>query len=369
MNFSFVVDYVRQKRPRRGGRFCTTRQFGRSAAVSAAAKLESSHAWEESKAASTNGRCCDRGPAAFTLLELLVVIAIIGILAALLLPVLSRSKQKAQGTYCLNNGKQLMTAMTLYTGDYHDLFPPNPDDGNSIPGHNWCSGKAGVGGNAEFNADLLKDAKRSLLASYLAGNTAVFHCPGDKRTGTYQGADSASLGKTVAAARTFSMNQAVGTICPGYDKGESLPGLGAPGHAGVPTLPVNGPWLNDERTHRRDSTWLTYGKLSTIRAPGPAMLWVLMDEDVKGLNDAAFAFGMEWCSWIDLPGTYHNGGCGFAFADGHSESHRWFYQGQRQGSGGYGQHLITDPADQRDWAWVRERTSANVNGAMPPPRN
>jgi prepilin-type processing-associated H-X9-DG protein len=50
---------------------------------------------------------------------------------------------------------------------------------------------------------------------------------------------------------------------------------------------------------------------------------VLVDEDVHNLNDAAFAFGMEHPQWIDAPGTYHNGGCGFAFADGHSETHRW----------------------------------------------
>ena len=82
---------------------------------------------------------------AFTLIELLVIIAIIAILAALLFPCLSKGKQRAQGVVCLNEGKQLMIAMTLYTSDYHDLFPPNPDDGNSIPGHNWCSGKAGGG--------------------------------------------------------------------------------------------------------------------------------------------------------------------------------------------------------------------------------
>ena len=82
---------------------------------------------------------------AFTLIELLVVIAIIGILAALLLPVFSKGKQKTQGLYCLSNAKQMMTAMTLYVGDNHDLFPPNPDDGNTIPGYNWCSGDAGRG--------------------------------------------------------------------------------------------------------------------------------------------------------------------------------------------------------------------------------
>ena len=125
----------------------------------------------------------------FTLIELLVVIAIIGILAAFLLPVLSRGKQKSQGIYCLNNGKQMMLAMTLYSSDFHDFLPPNPDDGNTIPGHNWCSGKAGHGEQEEFDPEVLRDPTLNLLVSYLGGNVSMFHCPGDRRTGLYQGSD------------------------------------------------------------------------------------------------------------------------------------------------------------------------------------
>jgi len=285
---------------------------------------------------------------AFTLIELLVVIAIIAILAAMLFPVLSRSKQKAQGTLCLNNGKQMMTAIFLYTGENEELFPPNPDDGNIVPGYNWCGGKAGIGGPQEFDDDVLKDPNRSLLFPYLKGDVSVFHCPSDKRWGSFNGHE-------VPAARTFSMNQAVGTIDPTFDQYRT-------GHSGVPNLPVNGPWLNNQYNHRANAPWCTYGKLSSVTQPGPAMLWVLLDEDANGLNDAAFGFGMEQPIWVDAPGTYHDGGCGFAFADGHSEAHHWASPAPKIADN----NPIVEDTDKQDWLWMRARTSADSTGTMPP---
>jgi len=272
---------------------------------------------------------------AFTLIELLVVIAIIAILAAMLLPALSKAKARAQAVECMNNTRQLLIAWKMYSGDNNNVLAPN-EEYPIIPGAAWVTGIMDFTGSANpgnTNTIYLTDPNYARLAPYVR-SAAVYKCPADQST-WLPGLNG------LPRVRSVSMNQAVG---PSYY-----------GTAGKQySYPANrGHYLPD-------TTYLVYTKESQMDNPGTANLWVFIDEHPDSINDAAFAVSMNsGGGWIDYPATYHNGASGVAFADGHSEIHKWIEQGKIRPITYTGPTPFAgNTGNDQDVAWLQQRTSA-----------
>lgn len=109
---------------------------------------------------------------AFTLMELLVVIAIIGILAAMLMPVLGAAKRRAAQAACINNLKQLGLGMRMYIDDNRDTFPGMASEHSGFQTEDWIYWRT----NAAY-----PQVQRSPIVLTLANtSTSLFRCPLDK---------------------------------------------------------------------------------------------------------------------------------------------------------------------------------------------
>jgi len=218
----------------------------------------------------------------FTLIELLVVIAVIAILAALLLPALRKAKERAQAIGCMSNERQLTIAWIMYAGDNGDNMVPNKGKSPNT----WVAGWLDWGTSQDNIDTELLIGTNALLSPYVK-SVDVYKCPADK----YRSPQNPG-----PRIRSVAMNAAMG------------------GSANFANQIAGRTYRNLE-------------KMAQLTKPGPVDTWVIVDEHPDSINDAVFqskaARFVANAIWQDLPASYHNGGCGFSFADGHAEVKKW----------------------------------------------
>ncbi|HEY3913317.1 MAG TPA: prepilin-type N-terminal cleavage/methylation domain-containing protein [Verrucomicrobiae bacterium] len=210
----------------------------------------------------------------FTLVELLVIVAIIGILTALLLPALSRTKENGYRTVCMSNQRQLGLGWRMYADDSHGILASNDwifrmGDVAESPANSWVTGNAAL----DTNPATITSGS---IYPYVK-NVKCYRCPADL---------SVVLATSIPTWRSYSLS-----------------------------CFMNGP-KEDEKYHVT-----SLSRIDQIQSLSSTLTFI--KEDISTIDDGHFLYSTAIANWLNKPAWRHQHGDTLAFADGHSEYWQW----------------------------------------------